>query len=263
MSYLLDKKTKRNNFIKILLIVIVLFILIYFRASIFRALSSVSQTVFRPVLLLGNSVGNKFKGTSSFLYSKKSLYLQNENLKSELRELEARISNYNSILDENIKIKEILCRKNEKVILVLAGILSRPNQSPYDTLLIDAGTRQGITEGNLVFAHGNVPIGRVALVYPNSSKVILFSTPSEKTDVLISGKDIFMQLIGRGGGNFEMILLRDFSLERGTEVVLPGITPYVVGVVETIISDPRDSFQKVLLRSPVNIQELKFVEVQQ
>src|SRR3989344_861949 len=236
MSYLLDKKTKRNNFIKILLIVIVLFILIYFRASIFRVLSSVSQTVFRPVLLLGNSVGNKFKGTSSFLYSKKSLYLQNENLKSELRELEARISNYNSILDENIKIKEILGRKNEKVILVLAGILSRPNQSPYDTLLIDAGTRQGITEGNLVFAHGNLPIGRVALVYPNSSKVILFSTPSEKTDVLVSlgrsptgeaSKDISMQLIGRGGGNFEMILLRDFNLEKGMEVVLPGITPHV------------------------------------
>jgi len=60
-----------------------------------------------------------------------------------------------------------------------------------------------------------------------------------------------------------MILPRDFVLEKGNEVVLPGITPYTLGVVETIISDPRDSFQKALLVSPVNIQELKFVEVEQ
>jgi len=57
-------------------------------------------------------------------------------------------------------------------------------------------------------------------------------------------------------------LPRDFVLEKRTEIILPGITPYIVGIVETIISDPRDSFQKALLVSPVNIQELKFVEVE-
>jgi len=60
-----------------------------------------------------------------------------------------------------------------------------------------------------------------------------------------------------------MILPRDFVLEKGNEVVLPGITPYVLGIVQSILSDPRDSFQKALLVSPVNIQELKFVEVEQ
>ena len=50
--------------------------------------------------------------------------------------------------------------------------------------------------------------------------------------------------------------------EKGDEVVLPGITPYVLGIMETTISDPRDPFAKTLLTSPVNIQELKFVEVE-
>ena len=68
-------------------------------------------------------------------------------------------------------------------------------------------------------------------------------------------------MIERGGGNFEMILPRDFILERGSVVTLPGIFPYVVAIVDTIISDPRDSFAKILLTSPINIQELKFVEV--
>ena len=46
------------------------------------------------------------------------------------------------------------------------------------------------------------------------------------------------------------------------EVVLPGINSYVLGTISTIISDPRDSYQIALLASPVNIQQLKFVEVE-
>ena len=57
-----------------------------------------------------------------------------------------------------------------------------------------------------------------------------------------------------------MVLPRDFVLEKGSTVVLPG-SSYVVAVVKTIISDPRDSFIKALLVSPANVQELKFVEV--
>jgi len=145
--------------------------------------------------------------------------------------------------------------------MVISTILSKPNHSLYDTLIIDTGAKNSISEGKRVFAFGNIPIGRIAEVYSDSSKVILFSNPGEKTEVVV-GKDIFMQVIGRGGGNFEMNLVKDIVLEKGMEVVLPGIHPYVLGIVETIISDPRDFFQKALLISPVNIQELKFVEVE-
>ena len=130
----------------------------------------------------------------------------------------------------------------------------------------------GLQIGDIVFALGNIPIGRVAEIYPNSSKVILFSSSGEKTQVVVSGKsdtpdadnngDVFMEVVGRGGGNFEIILPRDFTPAKGDEVVLPGINPYVLAVVETIISDPRDPFIKALLVSPVNIQEFKFVEVE-
>ena len=72
-----------------------------------------------------------------------------------------------------------------------------------------------------------------------------------------------MDLVGRGGGNFEMVLPRDFTLTKDDKVVLPGISSYVVASVESTISDPRDPFMKALLVSPVNIQDLKFVEVEE
>lgn len=262
MSYLLDKKIKRNKLFKYSIFVVILFFLIYFRAGVFRGLSYVSSVIFRPVQILGNNISGSLSNTSAYFYSKNSLLSENENLKAKLNEQEARMSNYNSILDENLKIKETLGRKNERTNLILAGILSKPNKSPYDTLIVDIGAKSGLVSGQKVFALGNVPIGRIAEVYLNTSKIILYSSPGEKTEVVVSGKDTFMQIVGRGGGNFEMILPRDFILEKGTEIILPGITPYTIGIVQTIISDPRDSFQKALLSSPVNIQELKFVGVE-
>ena len=59
-----------------------------------------------------------------------------------------------------------------------------------------------------------------------------------------------------------MILPRDITLQKGDLVTIPGINPYTLAVVETVISDPRDPFTKALLSSPVNVQELKFVEVE-
>ncbi|MFA4975752.1 MAG: rod shape-determining protein MreC [Candidatus Paceibacterota bacterium] len=291
MSYLLDKKIRKNKYLKIIFFVIFLFIFIYFRASIFNGLSYISSFIFRPVLILGNNIGEKLLNTGSYFYSKNFLLKENNILKEKINEQEARILNYNSVLDENLKIKEILGRKLEKTNMVLSSILAKPNQSPYDTLIIDVGEKDGILLGQRVFALGNIPIGRIAEVFANSSKVILFSNGGEKTEVIVSnntieslilpspnknqnglarnafsiadaGGDTFMQVIGRGGGNFDMILPRDFVLEKGVKVVLPGITPYVVGIVQTIVSDPRDAYQKAILTSPVNIQGLKFVEVE-
>ena len=265
MSYLLDRKIKRKKSFKIALGVVILIVLFYFRLGVFNGLSYVSHIIFRPVLVLGNTIGEKLGGVHSFFISKNSLYKENMDLKSQIELDRANKANYDSVVQENINLKALLGRKeldNAKVSMILAAILAKPNQSPYDTLVIDAGKEQGIKEGNTVFALGNVPIGAIAETYLNSSKVVLFSNSGEKTQVVISGKDIFMEMIGRGGGNFEIILPRDLTLSKGDQVVLPGIIPYVVGMIETTISDPRDSFTKALLIAPVNIQELKFVEVE-
>lgn len=299
MSYLLDKKIRKNKYFKYAIFFVILFIFIYFRSGIYRGFSTVSSVVFRPVLVLGNKIGDIFSGTGSYFSSKKSLLLENENLKNQLSEISNKESNYDTVLNENLSMKEALGRKNLSANMILGSILSKPNQSPYDTLIIDLGAKDGIIAKQRVFAIGNVPIGYISEVYPSSSKVVLYSNPGEKTEVIVPlggnvggesvnpippvtvdttstntvpvdstnpetiiGKDTFMQVIGRGGGNFEMILPRDAVMKKGAEAVLPGITPYTIGIVQTIISDPRDAFQKALLMSPVNIQDIKFVEVE-
>ena len=261
MSYLLDRKARRKKILKIAAIAAALVLLFFLRAPIYAGLSRVAAFIFRPVLRAGGGVGGGVSGFGAYLSSKSSLWRENENLKQELEDARARMANYDALQSENLALKETLSRAPEEK-LILAAILSKPNLSPYDTLLVDVGG-QLAEVGDIVFAYGDVPIGRVSEVYASSSKVVLFSSPGEKTEVLILGQNIFMPLVGRGGSNFEMTLPRDLTLEIGTEVQLPGLTPHVLASVVTILSDPRDAFQKALLVSPVNIQELKFVEVEQ
>ncbi len=272
MSYLLDKKIKRKKILNIIVLLFFIIAFFYFRNSIFNTLSFVSHNTFRPILVLKNNLSITFSNLKTAFLFKNSLLDENEYLKLKLMENNALLLNYNSVLSDNIKIKEILGRKDEKMNMLLSAVLSKPNQSPYDTFIIDVGANNGVKKGDLVFALSNVPIGYISLVYPNSSKVILFSNSGDKTEVVVTGQptrnhpsntgeDVFMQIVGRGGGNFEMILPRDFVLDKGSTVFLPGISSYVVAITEATISDPRDSFVKILLTSPVNIQELKFVEV--
>ena len=263
MSYLLDKKAKQKRNIKIALGVALLIILFFFRSPVFGGLSSVAQVIFHPALVLGNRISEKFENIGSYFASKNSLYSQNQKLQDEVAFDDARMANYDSVMADDAGIKEILNRKDPKMPMILSAILAKPNQSPYDTLLIDAGTAENAKIGERVFALGDVPIGRVAEVYPHSAKVILFSNPGEKTEVVISGKNIFMELVGRGGGNFEMIIPTDITVQIADQVALPGINPLIVAIVGKIISDPRDPFTKALLSSPVNMQNLKFVEVEQ
>ncbi|MEX2028952.1 MAG: rod shape-determining protein MreC [Candidatus Paceibacterota bacterium] len=264
MSYLLDRKKRRQRFFYSLLAILILLALFYFRTSIWSGLAYVSHTLFRPVLVAGNNVGENFSQAKLLFVSKKTLDQENDNLKSELEEVQAMMRNYNTLLVENLDLKEMLGRSGQGELRprVLASILSKPSRSPYDTLIIDAGAEEGIKNGNLVFALGDLPIGTIAETYPQSSKVILFSSSGEKTPAVMAGNNIFLEMVGRGGGNFEMIMPRDVVPAVGDQAILPGITPRIIGVVQKIISDSRSPFVKALLVSPVNVQEIKFVQIQ-
>lgn len=240
--------------------VLALLLLVFFRAPLGRALSSVASTLFRPVLSGGAGVGRSAGSLGAYFQSKKFLGEQNEELKQKVAELEGRIANYSLLYDENVKLKEIFERKGSRN-LILAAIIGKPDRSPYDTLILDVGGEK-LEVGDIVYAYGDTPIGKIVEVNRDTAKVVLFSSPGQKSEVLVSGKDIFMQIVGRGGGNFEMTLPREFTVEVDTKVQLPGLAPHTLATVVEILSDPRDAYQKALLISPANIQELKFVEIE-
>lgn len=254
-----DKKYKSNKrkmirlIISIFLVVIVVFIFILLSNHGF--FNKIARPFWRTRVQLVDE-------TKQIARSKSSVISENEKLISENTSIKNSMLDYEILKNENIELKNILNRIPNKKDIVISGVLSKPIYSPYDTIIIDAGSDNNISKGNKVYASGDIPIGVVNEVYDNTSLVTLYSNPTTSTMGTLEDENINVELIGRGGSNFEMTIPSDIEVEKGKLVMLPGTFGEVVAIVEDIISSPASPVKKVLLKSPINIQNVKWVEVQ-
>ncbi len=197
----------------------------------------------------------------SYFVSKKELLDENQELKNRIEELE-NLEALNVLLsDENERLKTLLGRSEFRGERVLASILIRPGRIPFDVLLIDAGKQDGVTKGSFVVAQGSNVVGEITEVFETTSRARLFSSGGEVTPIVIGSENISAEAVGLGGGNYEITLPREVIIEEGDIISTSGIEAFVLGVVGSIEKKPADAFQKILFKIPVNIQEVKFVEV--
>jgi len=195
------------------------------------------------------------------LRSKRDLIADNKRLATELVVLRMQYLNKELLAQENAELKELLGRHDTERLSLLSVVLTKPNRSLYDTLIIDVGATSGVETGNRVLAHSDITIGEIDEVFVNSSRVKLYSSPGEELDVTVGRDNVASVARGTGNGNFEIQLPHGVDIKEGDAVSFPTINAELIGLVQTIIASPSDSFQTLLLKSPVNIYELKWVEV--
>lgn len=236
----------------------------------------------------------EFSMDNGSLDSREALLAENASLKMSLEDISIRSQAAQSIAVENTELKTLMGRevkmwpyslsntpgsttnstsslKNSVRTspkssakhddLVLAAVLKHPPFVPFDELIIDIGSMNGVIEGARVYAVGNILIGRVAQVLDETSKVVLYSSPEEKTDVIIGASKVSGVAVGRGGGQYEVSLPRDTVISIGDVVSAPSIDHEIVGIVSAIIKDPAEAFQKVIFIPPINISESRWVFV--
>lgn len=174
-----------------------------------------------------------------------------------------------------LSFNRLNCKDNLQEVLTCPSfslqrvpIISRPPQSPYDILIIGAGSENGIKTGMTAMAQDNVLLGYVAEVFPSASKVKLISFPNEETNVLIESSGtgtstvVSAIAVGRGGENLEIKLPSSLAINSGDQVKTMGNFPLMAGTIEKVEMNLSDPFQKLLFRLPVNIQELKYVMIE-
>ncbi len=259
MSYLRDKKRNTKKTILTVLVVAVLVYVVLF-TRVFNSISSSIGFIATPMWKIQESVVSAWDNIAVAFLSKKTLLETNKQLKETVAIASAKLLDRNLLFEENLNLKELLGRGVTEQT-VFAVVLTKPNRSLYDTLIIDVGENAGIKKGDKVFYGGTVVIGEVGDVFKNSSKVLLASSPGEEIDVMVGVNNIASTAYGRGGGEFELSLPRDVDVAIGDVVIVPGIISRVLGKVEYIETSPSDSFKKILFKGPVDIFELKWVEV--
>lgn len=144
---------------------------------------------------------------------------------------------------------------------ILASVIARPPNTPYDTLIIDRGGKQSIVEGALVYHSNDHAIGMVSRVYEKMALVTLFSSDGVETSVYVYGPDVFAYAYGEGGGVIRISLPQGISVEEGDVVVLPSLHTGDLGLIERVVSVPTQPEQNAYLTFPVPIQSLRSVVV--
>ncbi|MDB5254391.1 MAG: Rod shape-determining protein MreC [Parcubacteria group bacterium] len=142
---------------------------------------------------------------------------------------------------------------------IAASVLVHPPETPYDILIIDAGSSEGVTVGQKVLLPEGPEIGKVVETFSHQSRVHLFSSSGEQTAAILERNMTPVTLIGQGGGSFEIELPRDVAVEVGDKIISPDIRSALIGVVGGVDAAPTDSFKKVLVGSVENMYSLRFV----
>lgn len=260
-NFLRQNKTKRTIFSPKFLVALFLLIIMATLYVLFpNIFSEALHFAGEPIWKTQDAAVAKIISSSKLFQSKKALIEENIRLATYIEEMSTLVLEKELLREENETLKEKFGRDINQNFL-LAVVLARPNVSLYDTFVIDAGKKEGVKTGEKVLVSGNVVIGTISKVYKSTSIVTLFSAPGEKTEIMIGPEKILATALGRGSGNFSTQLPRAIDVVEGDIIIMPNINPKIFGVVERIIADSADPFQIILFKNPINLNEVRWVEI--
>ncbi len=238
---------------KIVLLMAVLVVLIIFlnifqkqvRNSFFYVSSPIS-TIF---LQGGKGAAGFFSSFSSFPTLKKD----NANLATENQRLLASLALLQEAIKGNQDLQSALIAVKDNVFtLSQARIMALDTQN--DTLLIDKGSKNGISENMPVISQEKVLFGKISKAYPNFSEVVLISNKKSALAVKIQVTDpvqtpIYGAVKGSGNQAVYMDLVNsDAKIQPGDVLVTSaqdGIFPkdLLVGKVQSSSTNDTKAFQ--------------------
>jgi cell shape-determining protein MreC len=207
-----------------------------------------------------NFFSRTFLGTVALVRSKESLENENQSLKAQLDSYNSLVVSSRVLEDSRDQLLTYFNRASTTPGIA-AAVLVHPPETPYDMLVIDAGTSEGVALGNRVSLPEGVVIGNVSQVSTYSARVDLYSGSGNTTDAVLERNSLPVTLIGQGGSNFEFDLPKGVAVEDGDKILSPNIRSEMIAVVGDVESDPTDSLEHVYARSVVDVFTLRFVLV--
>jgi cell shape-determining protein MreC len=144
---------------------------------------------------------------------------------------------------------------------ITAGVIARPPESPYDTLVLAAGSEEGVAPGQEAFGEGNIPLGVVSSVHSHFSRVTLFSAPGTSLLGWVGHERLPLVLKGTGAGSLSASVPRSAGVIVGDIVSVPGPGALAIGTVTRIDSDPSSPSVTLRILPSLNLFSITWVMV--
>ena len=256
-NYPLKSKSENKNRFRFIITVGV-FVLLTFFAFVFPNFSKgVSYTFSRPVWIVEGFISSSFSYIKNFFTFKHSLIVKNLALEEQLTSLTLKETDYDILLRENEELKNELGRESSRNKIIVK-VLSKPPRSPYDTVVVDAGSEDGLTLGSKVYMGENIIVGFVTNVTPHTSLVELFSNGNRKQESMDSRTGASFTLVGQGGANLKLEVPKDTDILWGDLFMYPSLSSAIIGFVHYVDSNSQSSFKTIYLRIPGNVFSAKY-----
>lgn len=221
--------------------------------------ATVAAMIFAPIASMKTWLFESSASFPQFFRDRMVLIGEVDRLESELAGAGGNRFTIDALSRENDELRRLLGYDGETRIL--AGIIGRPNALPYDVLMIDRGSDEGVVVGAPVFISDSTIIGIVRQVSAKSSIVELITTPGFETTVFIIGPDIFTHAVGVGGGQLRVGVPQGISIEKGDLVVIPSVTSGVYGEITHIESEPSQPEQYGFVSTHIPISSMRLVSI--
>lgn len=255
-----DENFFDRNFLKIIAIFLLLaaFVLVVIFSGPVR---SVVSDALSPLLRTGNFFYDTLGKIPKFFSDKSKLMEENESLSAQIENLNLDLVDYDSIKNENNKLRMELGIKPAGNF-ISASAIAKPPQIPLDTLFLDKGAASGINKGDLVLAADRVLIGKITDVSKNSATAALDSFVGAASYGFVARTNEPLEVKGVGGGSMETKVPIDFDIVVGDEVMTPGSVNYLIAVVGVVEEDTSSGFKNVLMSLPADVSKVNIVFVE-
>jgi len=256
-----------SKYIKFIFFIIALLILGFFFSSELRPIKDFFSQVFSPIgkriLTTSNSMGGFFSNLSQI----SNLASQNSSLEKENNEIKAELVLLKEVQHENeVLKKEIGFTATQKEReLIPCKVISASPSSFFQTIRIDKGTKDGVTNGKAVLSGGFL-IGTIQEAADNSSQVFLITNSQSLVAVILQeSRGSGLLKGGLKGLTVENIPL-DTPIKKGEIVITSGLgdgllSGIAIGTVQDIISSQSEIFQRVNVESPIELGKIEIVFV--
>jgi cell shape-determining protein MreC len=219
--------------------------------------------VFAPVFHSADVLTTESHRFSSSFGDTAKLALQNEKL---LDENTALVSENQALLQKATSIGALCSssvgsptRGKNNTLEILAGVVARPPESPYDILVLAEGSRAGVALGMEAYGAGGVPVGVVSSVLTDFSRITLFSSPGMTTTGWVGHGNIPLTITGSGAGTMSASLARSTGITVGDIVFGPGPGMLPIGRVVRIDSDPSSPIITLRIMPALNLFSITWV----
>lgn len=252
---------------KVLIILAVCALLIFLNPkNLFFPLRKIAIGFFFPFQKIAYMLSLETQKLASFFSSIGNLNEENEKLITENRRLLAE----NAELKDAKRRGEILEKEfnllsEKKFSAEVAYVVGQDPQGSGNWIEINKGKNQGIKKGMPVIVSPSILAGKISEVRPNSSQVVLLTSPQSAVSAITASSGSAGIVQGKYGlGMLFHMILPSEAVNIGDEVITSGTNNNLprglfIGSVKAIQLSPDRLFQEAAVVSPVQFSRLEIV----